>query len=590
MPSRFAHVYRSRSYLLQRAVLLASGAPCHEPGCTERPVVADHVPALSRHRHVEGSGCCRLEPQCARHSAQQGARLRNEAAAVARAANGTPVVAEPDGFGVDHPVWNVGWLQDLLDVPADASWPRVMSAPSPRAVGSYGAEFVRFAGERMNGSLRWWQQLVAARLLEHDEAGRLVWETALLSTARQVGKSILLRELLCWRMLQADRFGGPQVVLHTAKDRQVASEIQREVRLWAKSRDEFRVTSAHGFELVERSDGSRWMILAKGAVYGRSAAMAAVDEGWAVRATEVEDGLIPTLVEPASSQLVIVSTANRNATSLVLNRRRAALELLDDPGAGDLLIEWSAPPGCDITDPAMWRMASPHWTAKREQMIQAAVGRALAGDTADGDEDPQMAVKTQWLNLWVEQQRVSVRGERLLADGVWSGLATGEDTAGRSFTVAIEDWFGSGGSVAVAGDLPDGRWQLAGWECASRADAVQRAHDLLDLLAGCRVRLVAGATMAADPDIADLGVVTVTPGTGALTRSALSLFRELAAEGRVAWDPGDGQALARAVERARVVERQTGLTLVGGDRTDLLKASVWALQAQTKPPRVPAIY
>lgn len=519
--------------------------------------------------------------------------LRNQAVAAAAAANGTAptVVAEPDGFPPEHPVWNVGWLQDLLDVPEDAAWPRLMSPPSLRAVGSYGPEFVEAAGERMNGRLRWWQQLVAARLLEHDADGRLVWPTALLTCARQCGKSVLLRELLCWRMLQADRFGGPQVVLHTAKDRQVASEVQREIRLWAKGRDEFtRITSAHGFELVERSDGSRWMILAKGAVYGRSSSMAVVDEGWAVRATEVEDGLIPTLVEPASSQLLLVSTSNRAATSLMPNRRRASLELLDDPGAGDLLIEWSAPPGCDITDQQMWRMASPHWTARREKMIKGAVARALAGDTADRDEDPQMAVKTQWLNAWIEQQRTSARGNELLSESVWPGLAGRKDTTGRRFTIGIEDWFGTGSSLAIAGDLDDGCWLVAGWEYASRAEAVAKAHDLIEFLSNCRVRLVAGATMIGDPDIAELQVVSVTPGTGALTRSALALFRELCAERRLTWDPRDGVALSRAVERARVVERPTGLTLVNDSRTDLLKAAVWALQAQTEVTPMPAIH
>ena len=84
------------------------------------------------------------------------------------------------------------------------------------------------------------------------------------------------------------------------------------------------------------------MILARSAVYGRSAALAVCDEAWAVKPSEIEDGLIPTLIEPESSQLVLVSTSNRNATALMLNRRRACLELIDAAGEGDLLIEWSA--------------------------------------------------------------------------------------------------------------------------------------------------------------------------------------------------------------------------------------------------------
>ena len=44
----------------------------------------------------------------------------------------------------------------------------------------------------------------------YDADGRLCWETIVLSTSRQVGKSWLLRDLCLWRMHQAARFGEPQ--------------------------------------------------------------------------------------------------------------------------------------------------------------------------------------------------------------------------------------------------------------------------------------------------------------------------------------------------------------------------------------------
>jgi hypothetical protein len=72
-----------------------------------------------------------------------------------------------------------------------------------------------------------------------------------------------------------------------------------------------------------------------------------------------------------------------------------------------------------------------------------------------------------------------------------------------------------------------------------------------------------GAALHADPHVAALPL-SETAGTAALTRPALHLFRELVAQGRVLWDPVDGLELAAAVERARVVERQTGLVLMVG--------------------------
>ena len=56
--------------------------------------------------------------------------------------------------------------------------------------------------------LRWFQKLIAYRMLEHDRLGHLVWEQVIVSMARQVGKSYLLRLLALWRMHSRQLFGG----------------------------------------------------------------------------------------------------------------------------------------------------------------------------------------------------------------------------------------------------------------------------------------------------------------------------------------------------------------------------------------------
>ena len=575
--------------------MLAANPVCHEPGCGRPARVADHWPPLSQHEHKTGGGCdCVLLPHCWQHSNAQGGRLRSRYGKP----EPTPMVAdlvaaaerEPEGFSVDDPAWDFApWLDELRKIPPEGSWPRLMTPPHPRAVDSLGEEFVRFAEDRMAGRLRWWQRLAAMRLLEVDEDGRLLWPAALVLTARQVGKSKLLRELAVWRLLQHERFGETQLIVHVGKDRAIAAEVQRAARAWAKERpDQFpRTTSANGYEVVEHVSGSRWVIKSRGGSYGHSSSLALIDEAWGIKSSELEDAVVPTLAETAGSQLLIMSTANRAATSLVLGRRRAALELLDDPGAGDLLLEWSAPPGCDIADPVMWRLASPHWTEQRQKLIRGAVERALAGDHDDDGEDPQAAVRNQWLNAWQEPQRkVDDRGEPLLPEGMWDALRTGEHCRGHRWSIAIEDWFGQGGAVACCGELPSGGWLLAAWQYETRREAVEAAAKLIEGFPS--VSLVVGATLHQDPDVAGLPLSDVL-GTAALTRPALHLFRELVAQGRVFWDPADGLELAAAVERARVVERQAGLMLIG-ERSDLVKAAAWALLTQARPRPVPAIY
>ena len=145
-----------------------------------------------------------------------------------------------------------------------------MTVPHPRAAGSLGREFIRLAEERTGKPLRWWQRLVATRLLEVDEDERLVWETMVLTMARQLGKSWLLRELCLWRIHQGDRFGEPQDVLHTGKDLAVCKEVQRPAQVVGEgAAGLYKVREVNGQEEIELlDDGSRWMLRAKEAVYG----------------------------------------------------------------------------------------------------------------------------------------------------------------------------------------------------------------------------------------------------------------------------------------------------------------------------------
>ena len=214
------------------------------------------------------------------------------------------------------------WLAGLRRVPKDATWPRYMTRPHPAAVGSLGPQFIRAAQRRSGHKLRWWQRLVATRLLEIDSEGRLCWETLILTLARQLGKSWLLRELILWRIREGKRFGEAQDVMNTGKDLAVIKEVQRLARLWAKQRpDEYRVREVNGQEEIEYLlDGSRWMLRAKEAVYGYGVSVGAVDEAWKVKASSVEEGLTPTMVEREQAQLWLISTAHRLATTLMLSQ------------------------------------------------------------------------------------------------------------------------------------------------------------------------------------------------------------------------------------------------------------------------------
>jgi hypothetical protein len=501
-----------------------------------------------------------------------------------------PVDKEPERGGLpeDDPRWAVPWLERLRRVPADAVWPRLMTVPHARAVGSLGPEFIAWAEERSGGRLRWWQRLVAVRLLEHDRDGRLVWETMVLSMARQLGKSWLLRELILWRMHQGERFGEPQDILHTGKDLAVCKEVQRPARIWAKARSDYRVREVNGQEEIELlEDGSRWMLRAKEAVYGYSVSCGAADEAWKVRASSVEEGLTPTMAEREQPQLLLVSTAHRLATGLMIGRRQVALADLEG-GDGDLLIEWSTPADRELDDVDGWRLASPHWTRQRERLIHKRHAAMLEGEATDPDEpDPEQSFRAQWLNQWparkVEQPGVL---QDLLQPGVWASLTESDLVSEGAVFVAVEDDYGLGAAVACAASSDDGRLEVDGW---LREDWDSAVDDLERLAMVREIReLHVGASLLDRLPVGGL-LPPARPATSAQARTGLALLRDLAANGRLVHDQTTSE-LDAALRVAQVRESLTGLQLVAQGPTHLVKAVAWALQAVHRPARIPAIH
>lgn len=496
----------------------------------------------------------------------------------------TPI-DDPVGMAADDPTWLEGcpWLSDLLPVPAEATWPRVMSGPHARAVGTLGPEFAGWCERRTGVPLRWWQRLVSYRLLEHDADGVLIWETLLLTLARQLGKSWWLRELCLWRIHQGARFGEEQLVLHTGKDVNICKEVQRPARRWAREQPgAFKVREVNGQEeIVNLADDSRWLIRARDAVYGYSVSLAAVDEGWKVLASVVDEGIEPTMTEREQAQLVLISTAHRRATTLMTSRRSIGLDTLAEP-AELLLIEWSAPRGCDLDDRAGWRAASPHWSPKRERLIATRLTQALEGAIDDPDEpDPLEAFRAQWLNQWpVRGPRLfTTPDEPLLAPGVWQAAAEGElEPDEGTLTLAVEDWYGHGAAAAACGTSADGRLLVGGWTFERWADAFRWVSQWCELRPGCRV--LVGASLVGDPALRDISA-PVAPVGRAQTAPALALLREMLAAGALVHD-GSPDLAAQVVE-ARVTPGVGGLRL-GTARSDLLRCAAWAVHSAVTSP------
>jgi hypothetical protein len=570
--------YGERSYQKARRRMLARRERCW--ACGGQATSLDHQPPIALHSrpHREGSGCCRLIPACAMCQARQGAELSN--AVQMTPASAASTVVEPERSpGPGDAMWDVPWLEVLRELPAEAVWPRFMTAPHPSAVGSYGLDAVRWV-EAEVGPLRWWQRLWITRQLEHDERGRLCWLTVIPTTARQNGKSVGLRAIATWRIHAAALFGERQLVLHCARDVPVMRNIVLPSIVWAMERG-YEVRRQNGNESIITPDGSSWLGRGKDSIYGYSASMAMIDECWGVNPETVEDGVEPTMLERVSPQILLTSTAHRKATLLLPLRRLIALEELAVPSS-TLLLEWSADRGADITDRGQWREASPHWSEGRERLLEERMKRVQRGETMDAAEaDPVESWRAQYGNVWPLELAPPTYGERLLPDGLWAcRREPGFDEVLPTW-VAVEDNFGYGAAVAAVVRQGD-RFEVDGWLCSSWSSAIGDALALVAARPGSR--LIVGASLASStstlsPPPAKAGAVE--------TRVGLPLLRELAAAGRLVHE--ETPALDEQIEDCRVREINGGLALVSGVRSDLLRAAVWALRAAQKPPALPTI-
>jgi hypothetical protein len=486
----------------------------------------------------------------------------------------------------DSSVWTkTPWVRELAaDIPDSAQWPRLMSRPHPEAVGTYGPDAADWMEREADIRLRWWQRLVVYRALEHDAAGQLVWTTVVLSTARQVGKSVLVRALALWRTNNAELFGEPQLVLHTGKDLNVCREVHRPGRTWARNRGYF-TRETNGQEEIRLDDESRWIVRGSGSVYGYAATMAIADEAWAMSARLVEDGLEPTMMERLSPQLVLLSTAHSRASSLMLGRRAAALDAWESP-SDSLLVEWSAPAGTDIADRDAWRQASPHWSDGRARLLEARYRRCQAGvsDPDDADDDPERSFRSQVLNTWPAQRLAGTgRDESLVAADVWASAADLAAVAPPGpVVVAVEDWYGLGAAAVVAAPLDGGRVLVWGETFTDRADALAWADmELHSDESREGSELVVGASLNPAAVSEALGIPAGAAGNGH-TRVGLPMVRAMVNAGQLIH--GGDRTLSGQMTACRVTARDGGLVITNrGVRGDLVRATAWAVMVATRP-------
>ena len=280
--------------------------------------------------------------------------------------------------------------------------------------GTYLADRVTdWAREYLNCELMDWQKYIASGVLAHDEHGDLLARQALVSVARQNGKSKLLEALVGFWCTEMPKLRGePQTIITTAHKLDLAIELFHKVAPILEQHFGAILTWAVGRNEANLPDGTRWLVRAATptSFHGLTCDLCCIDELWAVSPDSVSVGILPTMRTRRSPLLFMTSTSGDESSLEMLRWREQGLRAIDDGTQSSLYFaEYS--PDIGKTDPMSvdaWLQANP------------AIGHTLTVDVlrAEAEQPNRNAFLRSSVNLWT----ASAHG--WLQPGVWANLKT----------------------------------------------------------------------------------------------------------------------------------------------------------------------
>lgn len=254
---------------------------------------------------------------------------------------------------------------------------------------SFGFDVIDFA-EAIGWPLDPWEQVAVIHGGELLADGTPRFRFVLVIVARQNGKTLLCRVLtLYWMFIERH-----DEILGTSTGRDTAKRSWREVIHMAEGIDLLveEMPAVHTREQIGEEDfwnehGSHYRFAAPNRRAGRGSTLRRLimDELREHRNRDTYDAAVNAGNAVPDFQAWAI-TNQGDATSIVLDElREAALEYIElgtgDPRLG--LLEWSAPNGADVTDPAALAQANPN-LGHRVQ-LDALMGQAMTAKRAGGE-------------------------------------------------------------------------------------------------------------------------------------------------------------------------------------------------------------
>ena len=292
---------------------------------------------------------------------------------------------------------------------------------------SFGPLIAEWSRVHLGRELFPWQLHALTGAFSVSENNVFVHSKALVSAARQNGKTTMNAAIVGWCLSELPKiWGRPVRIMSSAHELGLATEVFEELReifeLWEES-ELCKVTWAYGRHQVKMKDGSVYKVnAATGKKHGGTWDIILLDEVWAMTESAIFGALLPSQIAVPSPLCWMTSTAGDESSRAMLKLREQGLSLIDTGEIGDLyMAEWSLPSGADPLDPDNW--AYPNPSLGRTITVKGLQAAASAPDRNQflrAHCNLWVAASSSWLPMGMWAQRVA---EDLDHDGQYSVLA-----------------------------------------------------------------------------------------------------------------------------------------------------------------------
>lgn len=280
------------------------------------------------------------------------------------------------------------------DIPTSGRIEPRLVTPVP-AGDSFGPALTAWAKRVLGIELMEWQNRIVNDALTLDENSDFVFREACISTARQNGKSLLMRALAGFMATEyaASRM-EPQTIVIVANQKRRSMALFRDVVRDLDEKFECKVRWQNGDERINFPDGSSISVVAASAhAHGMTASVLLVDECWDISPEVVFTALRPSQIAVKNPMMMMFSTAGDQGSTVLIQLREQGIAAIDSGRLGSLYFaEWSLPPGVSLEDRRYWGWANP---ALGTTITMKALELAF-------DSPNRQAFIRGHLNLWID--------------------------------------------------------------------------------------------------------------------------------------------------------------------------------------------